>query len=111
MLSLLKLVLQHKLLLPLWVKVVVNGLCPVQAHPALSPCVPEVEDTEGVRLGKDVHVGQVAAGEGELHSGHGCQGLAGGEVVLGRLTRPALVTLHLLGALLMVLKLNTSLVN
>ena len=60
-LPLLKLVLQHKLLLPLRMKGVVNGLGPIYTDPLLALVVPDVEDTEGVTLTEHVHVCQVVS--------------------------------------------------
>ena len=55
---------------------VVNGLSPVQADPSSGLVILDVKDTEGVRLGEEVHVCQVFASDGELHRGDGGEALA-----------------------------------
>ena len=93
-LPLFKFVLQNELFLPLWVKGVVNSLCSVQADPTLCLAVLDVQDTKGVRLGKEIHVGEVLAPDGELHCGDGDHGLTRGEVIL-TWWLPSRGTLHL----------------
>lgn len=79
-LSLLKLVLQNELLLPVRLQGIVNRLRPVNAAPSSSSAIfLDVQDTERVGLGEDVHVLQLAASHGELHGGGGGHGLTRGK--------------------------------
>ena len=70
-------VLENELFLPVRLQSVVNCLRPIQAEPTpTSAVVFDVEDTEGIGLGEDVHVLKLIAAQGELHVGGGSQGLA-----------------------------------